>query len=168
MRLQEVAELNADAVVITAPLDELIGEPGCLGWRGITMRSTYVPTEGLVDTVTPGYVVNQPSARVPYTRTVETKHASGQRVHGTVVSQEFSGAPGRHYPVPTVERTYERRNDELKRRIVDALEMPVFFCGRLANYAYINQDEAIEQALACAAGVREVLRGTPALGRAVA
>ena len=39
-------------------------------------------------------------------RTVETKHASGQLIHGTVVSEEYPGSPARHYPVPTIDRRY--------------------------------------------------------------
>ena len=139
-----------DRVVVTAPLDDFVGRPGELEWRGITMRSRYVPTESETGPVTPAYVVNRPSPRVAYTRTVETKHATGQAVHGTVVSEEYPGAPHRHYPVPTVEGVFERRNDELKAEIRGAAPMPVHFCGRLANYLYINQDQAIEQGLACA------------------
>src|SRR5205085_1666237 len=72
------------AVVVTAPLDDFLGTPGALEWRGIHMVSRYLPTDDPLGTVTPAYVVNRPSLRVPYTRTVETKHASGQRVAGTV------------------------------------------------------------------------------------
>jgi len=98
-----------DAVVITAPLDDFLGRSGELEWRGITMRSTYHPVDDEGATRTPAYVVNRPSLRVPYTRTVETKHATGQRAPGTVVSEEYPGAPARHYPVPTVDRVNERQ-----------------------------------------------------------
>lgn len=135
-----------DAFVVTAPLDDFIGRPGLLAWRGITMRSRYLPTEGKDDTVTAAYVVNQPSPRLPYTRTVETKFATGQKILGTVVSEEYPGAQARHYPVPTVGRTYEQCNDRLKVEVRDAAPRPLFFCGRLANYTYINQDQAIERA----------------------
>lgn len=146
-----------DAVVITAPLDDFVGVPGTLAWRGITMRSRYVPTDDDTATVTAAYVVNQPSLRFPYTRTIETKHASGQRIGGTVVSEELPGAPARHYPVPTVGRIHERRNEELKAEIRAAAPLPVFFCGRLANYVYINQDQAIEQAFDAAREVAETI-----------
>lgn len=142
-----------DAVVITVPLDDFLGRPGELAWRGISMRSRFMPTDDPDGTVTAGYVVNQPSARVPYTRTVETKHASGQRINGTVVSEEHPGAPARHYPVPTADSIHERRNDALKAEVVARSSRRVYFCGRLANYLYINQDQAIEQAFACATAV---------------
>lgn len=146
-----------DAVVITAPLDDLLGRSGALEWRGIHMISRYVPTAGEQDTVTPAYVVNRPSPRVPYTRTVETKHATGQQVTGTVVSEEHPGAPARHYPLPTVDRRYERANEQFADEVRKRLEpLPVHLCGRLATYAYIDQDRAIELAFECA---EEVARG---------
>lgn len=155
--LRTLADLapGFDAFVVTSPLDDFIGRPGDLAWRGITMRSRYVPTDRDEGTLTAAYVVNQPSPRVPYTRTVETKHATGQRIRGTVVSEEFPGAPARHYPVPTLDGAHERRNEELKKEIRAAAPRPVYFCGRLAEYTYINQDQAIERALETA---REVGR----------
>jgi UDP-galactopyranose mutase len=144
------------AVVITAPLDDLLGQPGTLEWRGIHMRSRYVPTDDLDGTVTAAYVVNRPSLRVPYTRTVETKHATGQQVMGTVVSEEHPGAPVRHYPVATADGRNERRNAALQEEVrLRANDIPTFFCGRLSTYTYIDQDQAIHRALACA---DEVLR----------
>ena len=146
-----------DVVVITAPLDDFLGRSGELAWRGIHMVSRYAPTDADDGTVTPAYVVNRPSARVPYTRTVETKHASGQRIHGTVVSEEHPGAPARHYPVPTVDGTYEARNLQLQQEVRDRLEnLQVQFCGRLSTYTYIDQDQAIDRAFTC---VDDILRG---------
>ena len=151
---------SAAAIVITAPLDDFLGRPGTLAWRGIHMRSSYVPTPTLDGTVTPAYVVNRPSVRVPYTRTVETKHATGQRIAGTVVSEEHPGAPARHYPVPTVDQTNERTNAELQAEIRARLAgLPTFFCGRLSTYTYIDQDQAIARAMACAEEVALALVG---------
>ena len=138
-----------DVVVVTAPLDDFLGRPGTLEWRGIHMVSRYQPTSE-DGTVTPAYVVNRPSERVPYTRTVETKHASGQRVSGTVVSEEHPGAPARHYPVPTVDGHYEKLNQEWQDEVRKRLEgRSVHFCGRLSTYTYIDQDQAIDRAFTC-------------------
>jgi UDP-galactopyranose mutase len=142
-----------DAIVVTAPLDRLLGQDGELEWRGIHLRSRYEPVEDPAGTLTAAYVVNWPDARYPFTRTVETKHATGQRIGGTVVSEEYPGAPYRHYPVPTVDRRFEKLNDRYKDDVRAALDGPVYFCGRLANYLYINQDQAIEQGFACSAEV---------------
>lgn len=153
------------AVVVTAPLDDFVGEPGSLAWRGIHMVSRYVPTDTMAGTVTPAYVVNRPSLRVPFTRTVETKHATGQEVKGTVVSEEFPGAAARHYPVPTLDGRNERLNETLQGRIRERLDgIPVYFCGRLSTYTYIDQDQAIDRAIACADAVAADLHETPSLG----
>lgn len=142
---------DLDAVVITAPLDDFGREPEPLAWRGIHMVSSYYPVAEASGTRTPAYVVNRPSLRVPYTRTVETKHATGQRIAATVVSEEVPGAPARHYPVPTVDGRHERRNAELQDAIRERLApLPTFFCGRLSTYTYIDQDQAIERAFSCA------------------
>ena len=144
---------NYDAWVVTAALDEFVGEPGSLEWRGIEMRSTYHPVLRHEQTMTRCYVINQPDLRYPHTRTVETKHASGQLIAGTVVSYEYPGSNQRHYPVLTVDHLNETRNAEFKALILEALGPRVFFCGRLANYEYINQDQAIRQGIDTALAV---------------
>ncbi len=148
-----------DAVIITAALDDFARCPGELEWRGIEMRSRFEPTDGPGGVLTPAYVTNRPSTRVPYTRTVETKHATGQQIEGTVVSEEMPGAPRRHYPVLTADGANERRNTELAEKIAEHFEIPVYFAGRLATYRYINQDEAIADAMAVAHRVATELGG---------
>lgn len=150
--LDELAR-SFDHVVLTGSLDDFAGKPGTLEWRGIEMRSTYHPTDGPGDTRTEAYVVNRPSLRVPYTRTVETKHATGQQISGTIVSEEMPGAPARHYPVHDVDGANDALNRELKAQIEEATPLPLTFAGRLANYTYIDQDQAIAGGLAAAADV---------------
>jgi len=147
-----------DAVVLTCPLDDFLGRPGELAWRGIRTEAVFHDTDADDGTVTAAYCINRPSPTVPYTRTIETKHATGQRVRGTVVGHEYPGAPARHYPVPTRDRRHEATNAALKREIADHTAVPVFFCGRLADYTYIDQDAAIEQAWDCAATVATALQ----------
>jgi len=148
-----------DAVIITAALDDFARCPGELEWRGIEMRSRFEPTDDPGGVLTPAYVTNRPSTRVPYTRTVETKHATGQQIKGTVVSEEMPGAPRRHYPVLTADGANERRNAELCKKITERFDIPVYFAGRLATYRYINQDEAIADAMAVAHLVAAELGG---------
>jgi UDP-galactopyranose mutase len=158
--VEDVAGQRPLAAVITAAVDQFLGRPDELAWRGIHMRSRYFPTGDPGETRTPAYVINRPSPGVPYTRTVETKHASGQRICGTVVSEEHPCDGLRHYPVPTVDCRHERHNRVLQEEVRDRLApVPVFFCGRLATYRYIDQDQAIEQAFACADRVLATLRG---------
>ena len=145
-----------DHVVCTAPLDRFLGRDGELAWRGIEVKARFIDTETLDGTATRAYMINRPDPDVPFTRTVETKHATGQRTLGTVVCEEYPGSPARHYPIPTVDDRHERRNEQLKREIEQRSARPVSFCGRLANYQYINQDEAALQGLRVA---DELLRG---------
>jgi len=123
------------------------------------MVSRYRPTDDLRGVLTPAYVTNRPSARVPHTRTVETKHATGQQIGGTVVSEEMPGVPRRHYPVLNADGANERRNAELADEIAACFDIPVYFAGRLATYRYINQDEAIADAMAVAERVAADLAG---------
>lgn len=150
---------ESDAIVITSPLDDLVGSSKKLEWRGIRMESHYMPLDDPGATVTAGYVINYPGPEVPYTRTIESKHATGQQVRGTVVSYEFPGSAAKHYPVPTVDHSNERLNEDLKEAVRRAMYgMPVYFAGRLANYMYINQDQAIRQGIDVA---RQILGDTP-------
>jgi UDP-galactopyranose mutase len=152
---REFSATPFDACVLTCPLDAFLGKEGALKWRGVELRSSYFECEE-DETRTAAYVVNRPSLRVAYTRTVETKHASGQLVKGTVVSEEYPGSEARHYPVLTVDATNEAANQAFKEQISRELDVPVFFAGRLANYCYINQDQAIRQGMDVAQGVRQL------------
>lgn len=143
---REFEKTSYDACILTCPLDAFLGVRGALQWRGVELRSSFVECDEYA-TITPAYVVNRPSMRVAYTRTVETKHATGQRVRGTVVSEEYPGSTARHYPVLTVDAVHESANEQFKQEIRAAVDVPVIFAGRLANYCYINQDQAIRQGM---------------------
>lgn len=138
-----------DAVVVTAPLDEFLGlDP--LEWRGVRLEHIWTP--GIKGTLLSAGVVNEPSISVPYTRRIETKHMSGQSGHieGTVISYEYPGAPARHYPVDDVEGNNRRRATEYKQTLISELGSHVIPAGRLANYVYVDSDQAIMQGLAAA------------------
>lgn len=127
------------------------------GWAGA------VVARELQDAGLDVLMVTRPSLRVPFTRTVETKHATAQRVAGTVVSQEYPGARARHYPVPGLDGAGQRHNEELQAEIgVHMAATAILFCGRLATYRYSNQDQAIEDGLRCAAEVLGRRMGKPA------
>lgn len=158
---------GAAAIVVTAALDDFVNQPDALPWRGVHLRSTYHPcmiSDELLRsttceaTVTPAYVINRPSLSVPYTRTIESKHASGQHCHGTVVSMEYPGARAKHYPVIDLYGKNEKINAYLQAEVRTVVApIPVFFTGRLATYRYINQDEAIADAWKCADEVARAL-----------
>jgi UDP-galactopyranose mutase len=150
-----VRELAPDAIVLTCPLDVFAGAPfGELEWRGILVRSVYVPH---LEYAQGAMVVNYPGHEYPFIRVHETKHASGQQCEGTVLGFEFTGARSRYYPV---ESTHNRElNTRYQQHLLDSLAPDaVYFAGRLANYVYIDMDDCMRQALDCAADVIGGLR----------
>jgi UDP-galactopyranose mutase len=153
------ADRRFAAVVVTAPTDLFSRAPESLAWRGVRMHSTFTPTERPDACVTAAYQINRPSLRRAFTRTIETKHASGQQVLGTVVSEEHPQTGLRHYPVPSLDGEGQRRNAELQRAITEQVPVPTFFCGRLAEYRYLDQDQAIRSALDTASRVLDLLAG---------
>jgi UDP-galactopyranose mutase len=154
---------EADAIVLTCPLDVFCGERfGSLEWRGIQVSSVHVPH---VDLAQGAMVVNYPGFEYPFIRIHETKHASRQECEGTVLGFEFAGAPTRYYPVET------ERNRSLNDRYQDFLREEIgkgrtFFAGRLANYLYIDMDDCMRQALdAAEAELMPALRRLEATAR---
>src|SRR5262249_16048538 len=115
---------------------------GRLEWRSLHFDFvTYA-----VEFRQPCVQINYPD-EFEYTRSVEIKHVTGQQAAHTVVIYEFPRSQGDpYYPVPSPSQRalyarYEALADEERRR------RRVFFAGRLARYAYINMDEAVEMAL---------------------
>ncbi len=130
-----------DNVILTCPLDAFLNK-STLKWKGITLEPKFYDV-GEDEYKSETYVVNYPGLEVPYTRTIETKHATKQKVKGTIVAEEFPGSDARHYPIPTPENEYEKENSSLKKEIENLINKNIIFAGRLANYKYINQDQAI-------------------------
>lgn len=130
-----------DFVILTCPLDAFLNK-NTLKWKGIKLDPKYFETDES-STISDSYVVNYPGLEVPFTRTIETKHATQQKIRGSVVAEEYPGSDDRHYPIPTPENIYEKENESLKKEISKTLKHNIIFAGRLANYKYINQDYAI-------------------------
>jgi UDP-galactopyranose mutase len=90
-----------------------------------------------------GPVVNYPNDN-KFTRIVEYKHITGQKHQKTTISKEFPTDEGEpYYPVLTAQnrkilRQYQKQANNLDK---------IFFIGRLAEYRYINMDEAFNNAL---------------------
>lgn len=136
---------NYDLVVMTSALDLFLDLDKVLEWRGIKSEPEFFDTQNLEDKITEAYQINHPSMNESYTRTVETKHASDQSIKGSVVCKEYPVDNLRHYPILSKDNVNTQTNKNYKKQIVENLDLPVYFCGRLANYQYINQDEAILQ-----------------------
>ncbi len=152
---RHIDEAQADAVVLTCPLDVFCGGAlGALEWRGILVRSVHIPHRKYGQGA---MVVNYPGEEFPFIRVHETKHASGQQCEGTVLGFEFTGAPTRYYPIETTENRSlnERYQDHLRDELG---AQRVFFAGRLANYLYIDMDDCMRQAIDAAGEVLGALQ----------
>lgn len=143
------AAWRPDFVAITAPLDDFCrNEYGKLDWRGLTFSHKYVDTPR-------GYaqdamVVNWPGKDFPFIRTHETKHASGQKCRGTVLTTEFPGGPGKYYPVPRADgrnKILNERYAKLITKTIEKLGPKVILTGRLATYKYLDTDEVAREAM---------------------
>lgn len=131
------------ALIYTGPIDAYFHDCfGKLSWRSLDFE--WVVTDR--EFAQPCAVINYP-AENPYTRSVEIKHATGQKHPRSLLSLEYPCAEGEpYYPVPTKanQRLYARYRDLAGK---ETAEKNVFFCGRLATYSYLNMDQAIESAL---------------------
>lgn len=133
-----------DTIVFTGPIDVYFdGVLPKLEYRTIDFKAEIHRNVGYV---LPAPVVNYPGPDVPYTRKVEYKHFGHQASpHSVVVSETTRDDGDPYYPVPSP------RNHELYakyQRLAEAEEANgVHFVGRLANYKYLNMDEAIDAAL---------------------
>lgn len=128
-------------VVYTGPIDEYFDHRfGALPYRSLrfefeTLDREWAQTVGCV---------NEPSESVPYTRTTEYKHLTGQQHTKTIVSRDFPQAQGEpFYPIPRPDNRalYERY------RQLAVREANVSFVGRLAEYRYYNMDQVVASAL---------------------
>jgi UDP-galactopyranose mutase len=128
-------------VVFTGPIDEYFEHRyGRLPYRSLEFEFQTIDREW----VQAAGCINEPDESVPYTRTTEYKHLTGQTHPKTVVSREFPSADGDpYYPIPRADNRalYERY------RKLAARETNVTFVGRLAEYRYYNMDQVIASAL---------------------
>jgi UDP-galactopyranose mutase len=132
-------------VVYSGPVDEFFGRRyGKLPYRSLEFRFETHDVPWLL----PVGTVNEPDeTRVPYTRTTEFKHLTGQSHPRTTIVREYPRADGDpYYPIPRPENEalYERY-----RALADATPN-VTFVGRLATYRYYNMDQVVAQALTIA------------------
>ena len=92
--------------------------------------------------------VNYPGKEVPYTRIVEIKHATGQKIDASTIVREFpddwdtSKEP--YYPIPASDATAAYK----KYAALAEAETNTTFIGRLATYRYYNMDQVTGMALA--------------------
>jgi len=131
-------------VIVTAALDDFFDQRhGPLDWRGVSTAAHWLPE---VVFSQPTMVVNRPSPDVPYTRTIETKHALGDSsTPGTMVMHEFPGAPAKHYPVLDADGANRLAHQRYEYDLATYDRNPLAAAGRLAHYTYINMDQAMRE-----------------------
>ncbi len=130
------------ATIYCGPLDEYFGFCfGKLPWRSLKFQFRIKKQEF----VQPCVQINYPDENL-YTRTVEIKHVTGQNHPETVLSYEYpTDGKEPYYPVPTCDRTMLLQYKKLARK--ETLQHKIYFAGRLAEYRYINMDEAFNKGL---------------------
>jgi len=133
-----------DCVIVTAPLDDFLDSEQ-LEWRGVRVEHSYIPgKEGFY--LSAGQI-NYPGLDKEYTRRTETKHMSGQKdLNGTIVTYEYPDITKKHYPVYDVKGINKMKSDKLKKSLLEKYPNAII-AGRLANYVYINTDQAIMQGI---------------------
>ena len=128
-------------VIYTGPIDEYFEYKfGSLPYR--SLRFEFETRD--VAWVQPVGCVNEPSEAVPFTRTTEYKHLTGQKHAKTILSREYASSDGDpFYPIPRPD------NRELYRKYATlaAAQRHVTFVGRLAEYKYFNMDQVVASAL---------------------
>jgi UDP-galactopyranose mutase len=139
------SEVDYRHLVYTGPIDAYFGYCfGPLPYRSLHFehRVHETPDGGLVQ---PTGAINFPAETVPWTRTTEFRHLTGQVSGYSTIAVEYPRSEGDpYYPIP------RPRNRELYKRY-EALarqEQGVTFVGRLARYQYLNMDQVVAQALA--------------------
>ncbi len=131
-----------DHVVYSGPIDEYFDYKfGKLPYR--SLRFEFETVDAAERGLAVG-CVNEPDQSVPFTRTTDYRHLTGQRGAKTVLGREFPSAEGDpYYPIPRPD------NRELYRKYATlaAAQRHVTFVGRLAEYKYFNMDQVVASAL---------------------
>lgn len=88
-------------------------------------------------------VINYPN-QYKYTKSVEIKHATKQKINKTTVGQEFPKASGEpYYPIPrSVNQKLYNKYSELSKEMKN-----IYFLGRLGEYRYLNMDQVVYNSL---------------------
>jgi UDP-galactopyranose mutase len=131
-------------LIYTGPIDEYFDHRfGQLPYRSLRFAPETLPQEYFQ----PAMQVNYPNDH-DFTRIVEIKHATGQKLPVTTIVREYPAdfGPGQepYYPIPAPDTKvlYEQY------ALLAGQEKEVTFVGRLATYRYYNMDQVVGMALA--------------------
>ena len=140
-----------ETVIFTGAIDRYYSFANLdkLEYRSIHFEEYKELLDDPTQTILPASVVNEPSLRVPYTRTVEYKHFLCQPAWKSVLVREYTTSDGDpYYPVPNARnQTLYEKYQALAVQESEKQRRNIHFVGRLASYKYMNMDEAIGNAL---------------------
>jgi UDP-galactopyranose mutase len=138
------AQVSYRHLIYTGAIDEYFDHCfGALPYRSLRFEPETVVQEFFQ----PVMQVNYPND-FEFTRIVEAKHFTGQKLPVTTIVREFPQdfGPGcePYYPIPAPDarmlyQKYRERAEELQREVT--------FVGRLATYRYYNMDQVVGMAL---------------------
>jgi UDP-galactopyranose mutase len=132
-----------EAVFFTGRIDAFFGR---IFGRALQYRSLRFEFESLdMEYFQSRAQINFPNTEL-FTRITEPKHATGQKHRKTVIIKEYGTSEGEpYYPVPSKNNKdlYEKYRKEAEK-----LESKnIYFVGRLAEYKYMNMDQAFKNSL---------------------
>lgn len=129
-------------LIYTGPIDNFFkNKYGKLEWRSLIFKFKNYKKEYNQKNVQ----INFPN-NYKFTRKVEIKHVTGQKINKTTISTEYPSSEGDpYYPIMT--KSNKKLYEKYKKLSKNLESKNIFFAGRLAQYTYINTDEAIERAL---------------------
>lgn len=139
--------IRAGHVFYTGPIDAYFDfRLGRLPYRSLRFEHEHLPG---VRQFQPVATVNYPG-RCAFTRITEFKHLTGQDHPGTSIVREFPQGRGEpYYPIPTPANIRLYKQYQALARGQER----VTFVGRLAQYRYLNMDQAVAAAGAAADAV---------------
>ncbi len=144
-RYQDViSQVTYKHLIYTGPVDEYFDwKFGPLPYRSLRFDREIIEKEFYQPTVQ----VNYPND-YDFTRIVEIKHVTGQKLPVTTIVREYPDdfGPGKepYYPIPAPDaQQLYKKYAELAEN-----EKKVSFVGRLATYRYYNMDQVVGMALA--------------------
>ena len=135
-------KINWETLIYTGPIDEFFEfKYGQLTYRSLDFKFREIDTEYFQTAAQVNY-----SENFDFTRITEFKHFNDAKSAKTAISYEYpqeylQGKNEAYYPVANT------NNAELYQKYKDETPENVVFLGRLAEYKYINMDQAVENAL---------------------
>ena len=142
------------SIVYTGPIDAFFNfKYGKLGWRSLKFEFMTFKKKFKQHCLQ----INYPND-YKFTRKVEYKYVTKQKSNYTTISKEYPKSEGDpYYPISTkndkkILKKYEHEKNFYKKN-------NLYFVGRLAEYKYINTDQAIEKGMILA---EKILRSSRA------